>query len=98
MTYTELLKKTVQQFLIITIVFILAGTILNTWSLWVLYLIPSIVLFTQSKDTDSRLAKIYHSFFIVTSAYLAIGMFLDIWHPTWLMYLLPLIFYLNKKK
>lgn len=92
-----MLKRAIQQFLIITIIFILTGSLLNFWGLWILYLIPPMLLYKDKDQMNSTVAKIYHSFFLVTTVYIAIGIFFNIWHPTWLMYLLPVIFCLNKK-
>lgn len=90
------LKNSVAHLLMITIVFMLGGSLFGFWHLWVLYLVPPIVIYTQTKDSDSYFVRIYQSFFIAATAFLAVGSITDIWHPTWLVFLLPVIFYLKK--
>jgi hypothetical protein len=90
------LKKGLSHLLIVTIIYILGGSLFGYWNLWTLYVVPPAMFYIQNKDSQSSIMNVYNTFFLATTCYLGIGSTLGIWHPTWLIYLLPLIYYLRK--
>ncbi len=83
-------------FLMITAIYLTLGFILPNgegWKIyWTLFFIPFIITSIVDCFKYRRLSKL-NVVFITAFAYMFVGMYVGIWHPTWIVFILIPIFY-----
>lgn len=84
---------------LITIIYLSLGFAFpneNIWNVyWVLYLIP-FILYSLIETIVKRNLYLFNISFLMTFIYLLHGMILNIWHPTWIMFLfIPLYYFIT---
>lgn len=84
---------------LITIIYLSLGFAFpneNIWNVyWVLYLIP-FILYSLIETIVKRNLYLFNISFLMNFIYLLHGMILNIWHPTWIMFLfIPLYYFIT---
>ncbi len=82
---------------IIAVVYVVLGVIYNLWHpAWLLFLLISVYYDFVKMFTSKSLYKKLHHFpvaMLSTLTYLCLGFFADLWHPSWLVFLIIPLYY-----
>lgn len=76
---------------ITTVVFLFVGFQYQLWStLWVSYLLPPLVLLPLVVRWKHSLRVSVLSLYAISYGYVAFNMYFHKWHPTWLVFFIPI--------